>query len=244
MAKLKYSAAVTVYRDYDIEVEAESKDDAYSIIKYMDPEELEAKGELSSWEVWTDSIYLDDSGAEEVLGKQKEMMRSKKEFGAVNDAIEAIEEKYQKMADEEIHARMDELKIDQLQRRILWNQREIMKLDVNNPHKESYRNSRLTEIEDMITEIDGIRGKQKAKEFKSTTHEQCKTDIVRDYDPINDDFWDTELDIEIVKAEKQEYSSMEEKWDDYLSKMDEGIITYEELLELRQEFVKMLNKKQ
>jgi hypothetical protein len=47
------------------------------------------------------------------------------------------------------------------------------------------------------------------------------------------DWDDVVINFEVAK-EKREYSSIEEKWNHYLSKMDEGTISYEELVELKE----------
>jgi len=47
------------------------------------------------------------------------------------------------------------------------------------------------------------------------------------------DWDDILINFELVK-EKKSWTGIEEKWDDYLSKMDEGTITYEELMDLKE----------
>jgi hypothetical protein len=109
--KLKYSAAVTVYRDYYIEVEAESYDEAFEKIRSMEPEELEEKAELYVIDIYKDTIYIRDRKAKEIfMADRKARAQVKKQrIDAHWDPIDEIYDKYRKMADVEIHARIDEI---------------------------------------------------------------------------------------------------------------------------------------
>lgn len=160
--KIKYGVALTVYNDYYIEVEAESEDEAYSIIRSMDPEEIEEKGELEAFEVYKDTIYISDNKVRELLlADRKEWVNGRKEYGNVIwDPIETIYDEYKKMADAKIHALADELKINQLERLILLNEEKMLKRPLD--HKDDdYWDNVIEENEKMQAEIDEIRNRLK-----------------------------------------------------------------------------------